>query len=269
MSAPLEVWQQVERRVKRRIASRKLRHARFWKLQGAEAKKAVIDGVVARLMEPDAVLPNPLRMRLAPRPLRAKGAPAGWLGYWRPISSTLWEAWLTVHHQYIEHGDFFYEKNEAVDALIDAAIDTERKSYCEATADSGGPKHGKLDPELSETVSRLAGQALPEQQERVGDFVTALEQRVQEAEEEFSKLKPALNEYSRMLRCPKQRRAFVLICNEPQLTGAKIAVRCHVSEGTVSKLRSKFEEMTEKFFALHTPPEEGSGRGTAYRRAAR
>jgi hypothetical protein len=118
MSAPLKTWKQVETRVKQRAAS--LRNARLYKIAGGkEAQKIVLSNAVARLMEPDSVFPYALRKRLAPRPLVAKGAPAGWLGSWRPISSTLWEAWLTVHHQHIKNGEFFYEKSSAVDELID------------------------------------------------------------------------------------------------------------------------------------------------------
>jgi hypothetical protein len=264
MSALHEVWQHVEHRVKQRVVSRKLRHARFWKLHGAEAKKAVIEGAVARLMAPDAVFPYALRKRLAPRALVAKGAPAGWLGSWRPINSTLWAAWIQVHHQYIEHGDFWYENCEAADALVDAAIDAERGSYCEATADSDGPTDGKLDPELSENLSRLteAGQAFAtepsrefEHQNQLDAEAAALEYRAQIEAEENAKLQQAVEAYGRTLR-REQRRALKLICTDLSLTGAKIAVRCRVSEATVSKIRANVEELADQILTI--PTEEGS-----------
>ena len=177
-----------------------------------------------------------------------------------------------MHEQYIENGEFWFEKSAAIDELIDLAIDAERISYCSATADSGGPSGGKLEPTLLETVTRLTGanQAYAleptrecEQQKSVDEFATALEQRIQEAEEEFTRLKQALNAYRKKLRCPKQRRAFGLICagtapGEPKLTGAAIAVKCKVSEATVSKLRAQFDKTARRFFALYALPEESA-----------
>jgi hypothetical protein len=277
MSAPLTTWRQVETRVKQRAAS--LRHARLYKIAGGkQAHKTVLDNAVVRLMEPDAVFPYGLRKRLAPRPLVAKGAPAGWLGDWMPISSTLWKAWLNVHHQHIENGEFFYEKSEAVDALIDTVIDNERKVYCETTADVGGTaKDGKIDPEMSEIVSRLSesGQMhyartveWEDEKKKIEDeYEAALEQRRQETEEGLRDLVTVLYEHASKIKCPKQRRAFWLICNgpqlrracglnynEPRLKGFEIAKKCGVSEGAVSKRRAEFDEMTEQFFARYEAP---------------
>jgi hypothetical protein len=264
MSAQLEVWQHVEQLLLKRAKAK--RHIRFRKLQGTEAKSAVIKGTVARLMEPDAVFPYALRKRLAPRPLVVKGVPAGWLGSWRPISSTLWEAWLTVHHQYIERGSFWFEElSAAKQKLIDNALDAERQAFIKSTSVSGGPSADeKLDPTALENLSRLteAGQAYArepardiEKWERLGAEDAALEYRKQIEAEENAKLRQALNEYARKLP-QKQRRALNLICFDLKLTGATIAVRCRVSEATVSKIRANVEELADKILTI--PPEEGA-----------
>ncbi len=249
MSAPHEVWKHVEQLVGQRAP----KNPRFRKLRGTEAKPAVIKGATARLLAPDAVFPYALRKRLAPRRV------IGNLSL-RPVDPTLWEAWLTVHRNYIEHGRFWFEELDAAKRkLIDNAIDAERQAVIKATSVSGGDSAA-----AAEALARYteAGQAYAreptreiEQEKLEADEAAALEYRKQIEAEENTKLRQAVEAYGRTLR-REQRRALNLICFEPKRTGAKIAVRCRVSEATVSKIRANVEELADKILTI--APEEGS-----------
>src|ERR1700722_14932020 len=250
MSAQLEVWKHVEQLVKQRAP----KNFRFKKLRGAEAKTAVIKGATARLFAPDAVFPYALRKRLTPRQRVGNIS-------WRPVDGLTWAAWRVVHRSYIERGSFWFEEQSAAKLkLIDRAVDAERKSWVDATAVAGGDAAAASEALVRYTEGGQAFAREPtreiEQEKRLETEAAALEYRKQIEAEENAKLLQAVEAYRRTRRCPKQRRALVLICTDLSLTGARIAVRCRVSEPTVSKLRAKVEELADKILTI--PPEEGS-----------
>jgi hypothetical protein len=234
------------------------KHARLRKLGGTEARPAVINGAALRLLAPTV---DPVK--LLPKPLQEKMQRPGIGNLFRsPLDAPRWVAFVKTYRTLIELGSFWSVSGEERDALIDRAIDAERKAYCKQTAASDGC--ASLDPATAEELARYseAGQAFAtepsrqiEAQTQLEAEAAALEYRAQLEAEENAKLQQAVAAYGRTLR-RQQRRALKLLCTDLSLTGAKIAVRCRVSEATVSKIRANVEELADKILTI--PPEESS-----------
>jgi hypothetical protein len=214
-------------------------------LRGAEAKPAVIQGATARLFAVDAVFPYALRKRLNARRIGNITL--------RNVDPLAWLAWLQVWRGYVMGGEFLHEKSKALDGLIGRALDAARKDWVNATSVSGG-----VNAETSELFARYteAGQAwsaTPEREHELQRHVDAYdaerEQREREKEEEFAKLRQALNDYAGKLTL-QQQHAWRLIINEPELEGKAIADESGALPPTVSRLRKWFAEMSKRFFEL-------------------
>jgi hypothetical protein len=257
MSVNFRTWHQVHKRVVGRIEGDKLRHARYYKIKGEATREDVVKGAVAHLLKPESVLPYSLRRRLKTR--RHGNVTL------RNVDPDAWGVWLRFYERHILGGSFWYEDDPAIDNLIDLAVDGSRAEVCSATADTGGPKDGKLDHRISELVSRLTGASQTfrdgAQREalssaRLGAEQSALEELEQTEREENEKFRRAINAAPwarKLLKKPEKLDALNMILFEPELLGRDIAASCGLAESTVSKLRAKVEELADKILLI---PEE-------------
>lgn len=166
--------------------------------------------------------------------------------------------------------NFWYEEGEERDDLIRRALDAELKSYTRATAASGGTAKGELvDPTALENLSLHTEKGIPQSPGSdldpimfAHDPAYLYEQqegedaREREAAKELETVRQNLNAYSESLRFLAHRKAFDLICNEPQLTNKAIAETVSkqsargISQQTVAKIRERYNEIAEPSLLL-------------------
>jgi hypothetical protein len=250
-------WNSVTRR------ARLKKHARLRKLRGIEAKPAVINGAALRLLEPRVdpveLLSKPLQKKMR----RQLPAPIVNLQLHRsPLDAPIWRAFVKIYAQLFELSSFWSVSGEERDALIDRALDAERKAVIKATSVSAGS--GSLDPATSEDFARYteAGNALAaepsrllEQQTQLDAEAAALEYRAQIEAEENAKLQQAVETYARTLN-RKHRHAVRLAITEPKLRNCTIAARTGAGAAKVAQIRANIEEMADRILTI--PPEESS-----------
>ena len=207
------------------------------------------------------LLPKPLQKKMQQPPPSLWNIPL----HRSRLDDPRWRALEAVYQQLVELSPIWEVEGAARVELIDNAIDAALKGYKKATADVGGSKPLKSDKKFfdleryTETGDAYAREPTREidQEKRIEEYEAAREQRRHEAEEEFARLVPLLNEYAGKLTL-QQRHAWRLIVNEPELTGEAIADASGASTGKVSQLRAWFGEMIAKFLALCEPPEESA-----------
>jgi hypothetical protein len=160
---------------------------------------------------------------------------------------------------YIE-GDFWYEDGAQRDALIDLALDAERKAYTRATDRAAW---GEIAPYLvafapvklvglkllpansvTDVIEREGLEAEIEAEETAAD-----DAREKIEAEENEKLREARNAYGETLENIRHRRALYLICQDPYACDSAIAAQVGlrsvkgIKPETVRKIRDRLTEL--------------------------